>query len=412
MSKAYALTTDIFGIELGIWLWENKMIFPVDDQKQPAIRGSWKDYNSEKIPSNFAGLAVRTNDKLHIVDIDRPDWVQGNPNILTTKGAHYWYTPVDGVKNTRQGDFDLLTNAYGVFWGKGKEFQHSELHEWGDLTKMFPAIEAFRSSSNTINELFDGITYGDSLGGLTKGINCRTLPNTDTSIFSKKVGKKKEITYPRLVEDSTGFVVDVNRYRQAQVTQMENVEAGKRNNRLFRSSLEFHRLGLDTTELEKAALVAGLDQREASRTIASAYARWEDDEGTSPLDRVAVWLGAVEATDPTDSQWDVAQYVARCALEQHSLAPQVSQTRAARDNELLSQRYAGTVLNTTLVKRGLVKKIVRPGKQANGLDHCNNYHLLIDGIPLEYIDVECSTGAGQIDGRESAGANEKAGGEQ
>ncbi|OLT32675.1 hypothetical protein BJF84_00125 [Rhodococcus sp. CUA-806] len=357
----------------------NNMIFPVNDDKTPACKG-WLDYESEKIGS-FRGLAVKMNPRLNILDIDRKDWVKGEPNVLTAKGAHYWFIPEQNVTTKHGEGYDIKTNGYVVFHGKDKQFNHENLHTWRELEDSFDFLSS--------NDLDDGFYSGDS----TDGVTCRdsleglTVEQSGVSIFKKRVTHKKVPTYVKLVEDSTGYVVDVDRYEKAQCTQMEGLPVGTRNDRLFRMAIEFHRLGIETSNLEKAAMHAGLETRDIDRTIASAYARWENDEGVSLLDRVAIWLGAVEQMNPTTMQWDVAQYVARCALEQHSMAPQVSQMRAARDVDSLSQKYAGTVMNTAMAQRGLLGKIVRPGKQANGFDHCNNYHLMIDGVALENIKL-------------------------
>lgn len=377
--SAYAITTDSFGIELGSWLWDNNMIFPVKDDKKPACK-QWTTFQSRCI-GKFSGLAVKMNECINILDIDRKDWVKGNPNVLTAKGAHYWFKPEQNLSTKHGEGFDLKTNGYVVFYGKDKTFKHDVLHTWEELSESF---EILSSNDLSVDSSFGVSTEGSNWGVSLEGL---TVEQSDRSIFKKRVTHKKEATYVKLVEDSTGFVVDVDRYEKAQCTQLESLDKGTRNDRLFAMAIEFHRLGIDTANLEKAAMQAGLESREINRTIASAYATWEANEGVSHLDRVALWLSAVDQMNPTATQWDVALYVSRCALEQHSMAPQVSQMRAARDVDSLSQKYAGTVMNTVLCERGLLKKIVRPGKQANGLDHCNNYHLMIGGVELEKIKI-------------------------
>ena len=418
MTEVHKIVLDTFGEELGSWLWINNKIIPTcfevkEDghigkppdtklMKDSGLRQSHTTFTTGdfgKLVRMPVGLGVFANEHFSILDIDTKDIDLGSGNVETSRGKHYWISnPSEGgkrnvyLKDRHIGEMLANPNSYAVFYGEDRVSYLPDLYTWEEVTSRENISLSKTSSSDLTSEIHSedspsglsiGINYGDSLEGLTIE---QDIPNLD--VFKRKKTKKKQATYVKFVEDSTGWVVDTERYEKAQCTQMQQMSHGTRNNGLFRKALEFHRLGLDTTKLEKAAMVAGLDGQETQRTIASAYARWENEDGVTVMDRVAHWLEAVEKLDPTEMQWDVALYAAQCAVEQHSLAPQVSQTRAARDNEQLSQKYVGTVLNTVLCKKGYAKKIVRDGLQANNLKHCNNYHLMIDGIALEEISIK------------------------
>jgi len=75
---------------------------------------------------------------------------------------------------------------------------------------------------------------------------------------------------------------------------------------------------------------------------------------------------------------DLAQCLAFEAITHNTTRPQLSQTRAA-DEVFMDQPYAGRVFKLMETKHRAVKVHVPPRRQANGLSHCNNYEVIIDG---------------------------------
>ncbi|MCD2156030.1 hypothetical protein LQL77_20070 [Rhodococcus cerastii] len=379
-----------FGSELGRWLLDNNKIIPVTDDKTPACSSwkSWETFNFKHLKKHPAGLAVVVNERIQVLDVDNHDFVFGNPNVTTTKGAHYWFSGGTRTKTVNKaGLFDLKTTGYVVFYGIGKTFNHSNLASWDDLHNQLP--DEISSSL-----LLPTIESSDQKKGSQEVVR--------RSVKKKCIG----VSYTELVNETKvgdfKFELDKQKIMDGLETQIKRAEKGSRNTRLFRAAIEAQRLEMPTEGLASAAAVAGLDDKEIQNTLGSAEALFDAEAGISVLERARVWHDHASQYTKTEKQQAILDYIFYNAVLRNTYKPQINQEQLSQLAKI-NQGYISTTLNTVFAsKHGLVERVKPKGKQPDGKDWPNNYFLCFAGARLEdmteIVDLMVKEGGDEPDG--------------
>ncbi|WP_157944064.1 bifunctional DNA primase/polymerase [Blastococcus atacamensis] len=309
----------------------------------------------------FNGLAILNGEASGVttIDLDTTDLMPPvNFNVRTAKGGHI-YIPWN--QHRRWVGFapkvDLLGAGYAVFFGPGKSFLSPDL---ADPSIMDPWLQSLNPS------------YLMRVESESPSSECRKSVSTE--------GVDRECMYKDKLQ-ALGYPLRTDTISKTYASQVRNASEGERNDRLYRSALEVIRCGADLEMLADAALDAGLPAYEVWRTIRSAEADLDFDyrEETEILFRVERWLGA--HSHFKGKMLDLALCLAYEAVTCNTTRPQLSQSKACLDAGT-DQPYAGRVLKLMETKHRAVRVHVPPGRQANGLSHCNNYELTIDGCTI------------------------------
>lgn len=385
--NASQIVEDHFGEDFGAWLMMNNMIIPVRDDKTP-MTSSWKNFKSSELDKmQFDGLAVVMNRRINVLDIDTREYVFGEPNVITEKGAHYWFTPDSNVVTKHlRGVGDIKTNGYVVFYGLNKEFNNSSLSEWNELREELlnvlpPPLYGLLGEGTSINSLGEDTSIVSTYDVSVLGIGMKSREK----VLEEGIGITYATTpYLQRVKDE-GYTLDRPAIQKGLCTMMNQCKSG-RNNRLFRIAIEFHRLELDLDELEKVALSSGLGAVEIRSTIESAETYVDANFSVSVLDRVMFWKNTVcHYVQLTENQKVCVDEVARRAVEMNTLKPSVSQLGIERSSGV-SRTYAQATLNRILPKLGFLEKEQNVGffisDTGQKMRHCNNYYLCINSLRL------------------------------
>lgn len=350
-------TLACFGPRLGNHLLASRAVLPVVD-KVCHIPGWPRGVDPDGDFGEFNGLAILNGEKsgLTTIDIDSMDVVPPlDFNVRTSKGGHI-YIPWKQHKRWigLAPKVDLLGAGYAAFFGPGKSFISPAL---ADPAVMDSWLQSLNPSY--LMRVEAGSLDSESLKSvLTEGVD-------------------RECMYKDKLE-ALGYPLRRDTISKTYASQVRNAREGERNDRLYRSALEVIRCGANIELLADAALEAGLVPYEVWRTIQSAQADIDFDyrEETEIYVRVQRWLEA--HAHFKGKMLDLALCLAFEAVTCNTTRPQLSQSRACLEAGT-DQPYAGRVLKLMETKYRAVKVHVPLGRQENGLSHCNNYELTIDG---------------------------------
>ncbi len=350
-------TIECFGPDLGRHLLDNRAILPVWG-KVCKVPGWQYGIDPDGEYGGHDGLAILNGPRSGIATIDIES-VDVHPpvgfNVRTAKGGHI-YMPWSGHRRLPAfaAKIDVLGAGYAVFFGPGKTFLHAKL---ATPAVMDPWLQSLNPSYLKRVE--------------TEGSDSESRQEVPTE------GVDRECMYKKKLAD-LGYPLRVDTISKTYASQVRNAAEGERNTRLYRSAIEVIRCGADMAMLYQAGIDAGLSPYEAWRTIQSAQADMDFDyrEEAEIYVRVQRWLAA--HSEFRGKMLDLAQCLAFEAICYNTTRPQLSQSRAAEDVGT-DQPYAGRVLKLMETKYRAVRVLVPSGRQANGLSHCNNYELTIDG---------------------------------
>lgn len=355
-------TRDLFGTDLGQRLLDNQAIIPLSD-KRPA-RGIVEHNNGVDLSKPFGeynGLGFLNGPRsgILVVDLDTHDLIPPAPfNVETTKGGHV-YTRWDGQprKTAVAPKVDLLGfGGYTEFAGPGKKFVSPNLAEESVVFGWLGSMSL------------------PSLKGVLGGSTGRGF---EESVWGDSKRREYETAYPDKVRQY-GYELRTETIGKRYATAMRRASEGERNTRLFRYGLEVIRCGADIEELAQAALDAGLPWDEVERTLVSADSTLAMDPRPEEevLSRVQRWMDHYGQLPGIMA--GVATVLAFEAVACNTSRPLLSQTKAAVDLGI-HRTYVGKALGYMETKHGAVKKYVNHGTWGDGMKHCNNYALTIDG---------------------------------
>jgi hypothetical protein len=338
-------------------LLDSQAIVPVSVDKKPTVP-HWRDGVDPFGDYRFDGLAVVNGARTGITAVDVDEQSLTPPvsfNVQTSKGGHI-YVPFGGERRKVRlaPGVDLLAEGgYSIFYGTGKKFISPGLADpdvvYGWLSSLTPTC----------------MDWTEGINGGSLQIECKD------GVYA---------TYRAELAEK-GYRLEVETIMRGYVSQLRGTPPGQRNSRLFRLAIEVVRVGGDLERLAEAASESGLDWDEIQATVQSAMFSFEADPRPhqSVLGRVERWLDHYSYLDALKP---ILEYVGIRAVETNSLRPLVSQSKA--EEAINVKQYAISrglaKLETPL---GAVRKKANPGRQANGMSHCNNYELTISGIPLD-----------------------------
>ncbi|WP_138758102.1 hypothetical protein [Modestobacter altitudinis] len=356
-------TRSCFGDELGNHLLANRAILPLRDKRPAAgIRNHNAGVDLSKSFGPHNGLAIINGELSGIVtvDLDSADLHPPAPiNVETAKGGHIylpWAGQVRALAVVPKVDV-LGAGGYSEFVGPGKRFLRPDFADTDTV-------------SNWLASLSPSYVKGVLLGSGSREYGKRVSPDSVS----------RECMYPEKLR-ALGYRLRVDTISKTYASQMRSAAVGTRNNLCFRYALEVLRCGADLEAFTEAAVDSGLTPDEVHRTIRQAEASIELDyrPEIEVFERVQGWLAAHAGMKGITL--DLAQCLAFEAIECNTTRPQLSQVRAAMDVGS-DAPYVGRVLKIMADKHRAVRVHVPKGRQANGLSHCNNYELTIEGVTI------------------------------
>lgn len=326
-------------------LLDSGVIMPITQQKAPAIRGGWKLPTD---PSQFAGkshygYAVKTGgvSGLTVVDFDGLI-IPPKYNTRTQRGFHAWVPYHEGDRNRANINGSKVDvrgeGGYIVFSSPTHMVVETALRDREDFIEWLSPISPYTSIQ----------TYGYN-----------------------PVGDYVQLeggAYIRDLEDH-GYMVDLEWVSSALASQLKRTTIGSRNQAFYISLSQIVALGGSegqVSRLVEAAYESGLQGPEIHRVIANAN---KSPMVFAHLKVAQAW--AVRAEKVVKSP--VIDYIVKSAAEQHTQRPLISQKQIHKESGK-SRVTVRSHLNK-FIDAGLLVEKVNPGRQPNGMKHCNNFIL-------------------------------------
>lgn len=370
LDQVTKIVIDSFGEELGRHFIENSMILPLRDKACLIKEHKFEFFNYRYLKDMPEGLGVKMSPKLYVFDIDQHNLVVGNPNVLTTKGGHYWFTGGNFTKTLGGGTntHDLKVTGYVEFHGPGKSLQHSTILDYFDLP----------------NELHNLIEDHSHVSCLSLTANTIQIHENEDS-FKEQIHENK-VSYRKQVLEDGWQDIDLDWVINKECSSMRKVQEGHRSNTFWRKRIEFYRLELDPAPLEQAALETGLLPQQIAAQSKSAQEQWTNPKSVSQSQKSFTWLEYVDkATDKHPSKEKIiaaAWWVANMGVVQNNSAPYCCMSTIGAEAGI--HRTYVPVLLKLLVPLGLCKYVPNPRRYVeNGVSKkmSPNVHMLIDGRP-------------------------------
>lgn len=326
-------------------LLDSGVIMPITQQKAPAIRGGWKLPTD---PSQFAGkshygYAVKTGavSGLTVVDFDGLI-IPHKYNTRTQRGFHTWVPYHAGDRNRvdiNGAKVDIRSDGgYIVFSSPTHTVVENALRDREDFIEWLSPISL----------------------------------HTDIGMYIYPLGgdyvQSEVHPYVKNLEDQ-GYKIDLGWVSSALASQLKGTAPGARNRTFYISLSQIVALGgseLHVRRIIDAAYASGLGGQEVHKVMANVS---KSPMLFAHLQAAQAWARHAEKVVKSP----VIDYIVKAVAEQHTQRPLISQKQIHKESGK-SRVTIRSHLNK-FIDAGLLVEKVNPGRQPNGMKHCNNFIL-------------------------------------
>lgn len=383
-------TIKFFGEDLGRELLDRRLIVTANDKHPTA---PYKNGFEGIYEGNAQQIGFLTGEKSGIIvfdfdDAERYSYLADVADVTTARGFHIYckYDPrLGSAMSPKDSKIDVLSGNKPCYFAGANRFWSLK-----DLANVDDVLMALKEHGDPLTLRTSEREEDELSVRIESSIDCKidcstTIPMTvDLESFKAKLQVRQDRYIGQVLGAKFGqFSVELNQEQieNTLIGKMKRTTVGARNNRLFRYAIEFARCELDTDRLEDAAVAGGQERRAVQATIDEACDAYQEDHGVSVLDRVRVWHEYASYGCTTSNQQAAVDWIAAHAVAQNDYRPLVSQLGLAKEIGARQRGLSKTFVHA-LPNKGLVIVHEQSGRQANGNNHCHNYELALDQVPV------------------------------